>query len=199
MRSTDIAGTFVSCSHHAGASPSRSVSSLACWVSLQPRKTMNPPQQHLVNEKGRDLLPPPVPAAAPKATAADQRQARLPLFLGLSAVLLFVKALPYFFGSSIPVPHTQNCDHDRGILRSPNSTIRWKTCPDTPTDDTSRKQLCSSLQVPLNWLNPVKGETADIFLRMYPADEGKRMGSMLVSSFSSDEEWKDELLTMTSK
>ena len=65
---------------------------------------------------------------------------------------------------------------------SSNSSVNWKPCVDTPNDARETTFYCSSLRVPFNWINPIPGLDADLFLRMYPADEGSRMGS-LVSGF----------------
>lgn len=80
------------------------------------------------------------------------------------------------------------------IYRSPNATIGWHVCPDNPSDTTF---YCGFYETPLNWLEvkETPGEAdwrkwkggkdvkdvARIFMRMLPADEGKRVGSLLVN------------------
>lgn len=80
------------------------------------------------------------------------------------------------------------------IYRSPDSTIGWHLCPDNPSDTTF---YCAFYETPLNW-QEVKEDTkekdwrkwhggkdikdvARIFMRMLPAEEGKRMGSLLIN------------------
>lgn len=64
------------------------------------------------------------------------------------------------------------------VYRSHNSTLPWWLCPDRPENDI---HYCSVMEVPMNWLEPKEGEVVKVFMRMYPAEEGKRIGSMLIN------------------
>jgi hypothetical protein len=94
-----------------------------------------------------------------------------------------------FIGSSLiflsrfASPNTAQSSHGHRLpLNGVNSTLKWSVCPDTPKNE-NYTYYCSLYSVPTNWLDPVKGETTEIFLRMLPADarKGKKLGTMLVS------------------
>ena len=93
----------------------------------------------------------------------------------LPLILLALPALALPSASSPPLVK-------RAPVGSPNSTIAWSLCPDTANDARETTFYCSSFKVPLNWLDPREGVNADLFLRMYPADEGKRVGSLVSPS-----------------
>ena len=92
--------------------------------------------------------------------------------LSAALVSLLLGSLPAL---ALPSPRTAS-------VGAANSTISWSLCPDTPNDARNTTFYCSSLQVPLNWLDPKEGVNADLFLRMYPADEGVERKGSLVSS-----------------
>lgn len=113
------------------------------------------------------------PASGPAGTPRLSSFVRRTWLAGASTIALLLFLLS-------PLQHhlgpCRSHQHElKGIKRSPNATLEWVPCADSPA------LFCSSLVVPLNWLEPLKNETAEIFLKMYPAANEKRIGSMLIN------------------
>lgn len=129
-----------------------------------------------------------LPSPASRSPGYSRRRApslrALSWFLGTGVGLLLLLRSLGSSGLDKLIPSCAKHHHHRhrpphhghkGVKRTPNATISWLPCPDQPA------LFCSSFVVPLNPLEPVKGDDADIVLRMYPAEKGKRQGSMLVN------------------
>lgn len=127
-------------------------------------------------------------AQAPCQLGARRRQVSWRDIFLLSAIILCtIPSLIYLYDHPYP-PHlahhfnknkpTPTWNSGKPIYRSKNSTIPWWPCPDRPPTE---MQYCSMLEVPMNWLEPKEGEVTKVFMRMVPAEEGKRLGSMLIN------------------
>jgi hypothetical protein len=132
----------------------------------------------------KPLLPPPAGPASPsygRRRAGGHRASSWLLGAGIGVLLIWSSLSSGWVDDVLPAcaKHHRHPHHGRhghkGVKRTANATISWLPCADAPS------LFCSSLIVPLNPLEPVRGEDAELFLKMFPAEEGKRQGSLLVN------------------
>ena len=126
------------------------------------------------------LLTEPSQVRAANRVGGNGRFRRLVVRCGVALLVLQLIRIAHFSDWDVinrPSKHPRKSWRSgKPIYRTKNSTIGWHVCPDNPP---ATKFLCSTHKVPLNWLDPVKGENVEIFLRMLPADDDKRQGSLV--------------------
>jgi hypothetical protein len=113
----------------------------------------------------------------PSSAPPDPPQRQRTSFLSILSFSLIASFLLFSSRSESLVPPSH--DHHALPVNGVNSAgLKWAVCPDTPKNE-SYIYYCSLFSVPTNWLEPVEGETTEVFMRMLKADKGKKLGTML--------------------